>query len=80
MRNNRNDDYSPSYAKPSARPAPSRNKGAPSRPQKKGSAPPKPGANAKPKVDTGMKNKVSLYPQFVTICSFNIKGEGKSHI
>ena len=58
MRNNRNDDHSPSYAKPSARPVPSRNKAAPSRQPKKGSAAPKPGANAKPKVDTGMKNRV----------------------
>lgn len=58
VRSNRNDDHSPSYSKQPVRSSQPRGKAGPSRPQKKGSAPPRPGANAKPKVDTGMKNKV----------------------
>lgn len=62
-RSNRNDDHSPSYAKPSSRPVPLRNKAAPSGPQKKSSNPPsKPGAGAKPKVDSGRKNKKDEKP------------------
>ncbi len=60
-RSNRNDDYSPSYAKPSGRQAPpARNKAAPGGPQKKTSQPSKPGAGVKPKVDSGRKNKVRI--------------------
>ena len=73
IRSSRNDDHSPSYAKPSARPAPARNKGPPSRQQKKGSAPPKPGANAKPKVDTGIKNKVCCFCIFSNKAPLSIR-------
>ena len=57
---NRNDDNSPSYAKPSARQPVVRSK-QPARPGKKAGPAPKPGANAKPKVDSGIKNKVSKH-------------------
>eukprot|EP00794_Sanderia_malayensis_P000192 gene192-806_t len=55
-RSNRNDDYSPSYAKPTGRQPAARNK--PSSAQaKKPNQQPKPGAGAKAKVDSGRKNK-----------------------
>eukprot|EP00112_Aurelia_sp_Birch-Aquarium-sp1_P013259 Seg2808.1 transcript_id=Seg2808.1/GoldUCD/mRNA.D3Y31 product="Katanin p60 ATPase-containing subunit A1" protein_id=Seg2808.1/GoldUCD/D3Y31 len=54
---NRNDDYSPSYAKPSARQPVVRSKQPARQGKKAGPSSAKPGANAKPKVDSGIKNK-----------------------